>query len=233
MTVLGGPYSAIAATGVRTMWRRLSHLAAILRSMSHYIVRFAQGTRPPDRDALVVNLRVFRDGAYWRFASASISGRDLLGVDVRLSDAQLVAALAREAASRISELVAAGELQAETPDQPAPVPVVAAEVLNQLDSSTEPVEEDAVLVAFDLHPRGQDLPGPAMRILQEFQRRGLGAGDMIEQWDFGDAIVWEGGFVRDDEVRSSLQVLFDGGLLIEHSAAFELTEAGDAAVSER
>ena len=75
--------------------------------MSHYTVRFVQGTRPPDRDALVVNLRVFRDGEYWQFASASISGKDLLGVDAGLSDELLVAALAREAASRIGGLVAA------------------------------------------------------------------------------------------------------------------------------
>jgi hypothetical protein len=89
----------------------------------------------------MVHLRVFRDGDYWQFASASISGRELPGVDAA--------------------------------------------------------------------PR------------------------MIEQWDFGDAIVWQSGFVRDDEVRTALRVLFDEGLLIEHAAAFELTEAGEAAVAER
>jgi hypothetical protein len=201
--------------------------------MSHYTVRFVQGTRPPDRDALVVNLRVFRDGEYWQFASASISGKDLLGVDAGLSDELLVAALAREAASRIGGLVAAGELQAPASDQPAPVPVVLDEVLNRLRSGGESVEEAAVLATFDLDSTGHGLPGPALRILQEFRRRDLGAGDMIEQWDFGDAIVWENGFVRDDEVRAALQVLIDNGLLIEHAAAFELTEAGDAAASER
>ncbi len=49
---------------------------------------------------------------------------------------------------------------------------------------------------------------------------------MIEQLDFGDAIVWESGFVRHGEVRTALRVLFGDGLLIEHSAALELTEAG-------
>lgn len=180
-----------------------------------------------------MNLRVFRDGEYWQFASASISGKDLLGVDAGLSDELLVAALAREAASRIGGLVAAGELQAPASDQPAPVPVVLDEVLNRLRSGGEPVEEAAVLATFDLGSTGHGLPGPALRILQEFRRRDLGAGDMIEQWDFGDAIVWENGFVRDDEVRAALQVLIDNGLLIEHAAAFELTEAGDAAASER
>lgn len=201
--------------------------------MSHIEVRFVDGIRPPDRDALVVRVHVYRDAEFWQSASASISGTDLLGVDPGVRDAQLVAALASEAASQIVGLVAVGGLQAPALGQPAHVPVVASEAVERIQPGGEPVEEGAVLATFDLAPTGHELSEPALRILQEFQRRGLGAGAMIEQWDFGDAIVWEGGSVRDDEVRAALRALFDDSLLIEHNAAFELTEAGAAVVSVR
>jgi hypothetical protein len=42
-------------------------------------------------------------------------------------------------------------------------------------------------------------------ILKVFAARKLRAGDMIHPADFGDAIVWESGFVRDEGGSSSSQ----------------------------
>ena len=67
----------------------------------------------------------------------------------------------------------------------------------------------------------------AAQILNTFRARGLRAGSLIHPADFGDAIVWEGGFVRDEPVRVALTELFEGGYLVEHLAAFELTARGD------
>jgi hypothetical protein len=65
------------------------------------------------------------------------------------------------------------------------------------------------------------------KILAVFKARSLRSSAQIPQWDFEDAIVWEGGWVRDEGVRLALRELFEDGYLIEHSAAFELTEKGD------
>jgi hypothetical protein len=50
---------------------------------------------------------------------------------------------------------------------------------------------------------------------------------MIHPADFGDAIVWEGGFVRDAPLREALTFLFREEYLLEYSAALQLTERGD------
>jgi hypothetical protein len=67
----------------------------------------------------------------------------------------------------------------------------------------------------------------AGQILRVFRNQGLRSGAMIHPADFGDAIVWEAGFVRDEPVRHALAELFDSGYLIEYQAAFELTKAGE------
>jgi len=50
---------------------------------------------------------------------------------------------------------------------------------------------------------------------------------MIRLDEFGDAIVWESGFVRDESVRQAIAWLTASGYLIELNAAFELTPMGD------
>lgn len=67
----------------------------------------------------------------------------------------------------------------------------------------------------------------ARRILEVFLARGLRVGDKIHPAHFGDAIVWEEGFVRDEPVQRALSMLREQGYLLEHRAAFELTEKGD------
>ncbi len=67
----------------------------------------------------------------------------------------------------------------------------------------------------------------AQRILEVFQARGIKAGGYIHPADFGDAIIWEAGFVRDEPARKALSALFSEGYLVEHNAAFELTDRGE------
>jgi hypothetical protein len=55
---------------------------------------------------------------------------------------------------------------------------------------------------------------------------------MIHPADFGDVVVWEAGFVRDESVRLALAELFENGYLEEQLAAFILTEKGEAQVYE-
>jgi hypothetical protein len=71
------------------------------------------------------------------------------------------------------------------------------------------------------------MTGEAQRILEIFRTRGLRAGAMIHPVEFGDAIIWKDGFVRDEPVRQALAFLFSEAYLLEHAAAFELTERGE------
>lgn len=59
------------------------------------------------------------------------------------------------------------------------------------------------------------------RILEVYRERGLRSGSLIHPAEFGEAIVWQDGFVRDESVRAALGELIDGGYLIEYEAAFE------------
>ncbi len=69
----------------------------------------------------------------------------------------------------------------------------------------------------------------AARILHTFAKRNLHAGDIIRWTDFGDAVVWEGGFIRDAAVRDGLTQLLEADLVIEFNAALGLTPAGEHA----
>lgn len=74
----------------------------------------------------------------------------------------------------------------------------------------------------------EEMMGPeAERILQVFRRRGLRSGGVILPYDFGEAIVWEDGFVRDETVRRALAELFESDYLTELSLGFELTDKGE------
>ena len=71
----------------------------------------------------------------------------------------------------------------------------------------------------------------AKRILEVFKHRGVEAGGCLHPTDFGDAIVWKDGFVRDAAVRQALGYLFAEGYLVESPVAFELTEKGHAHIA--
>src|SRR4051794_10999302 len=68
----------------------------------------------------------------------------------------------------------------------------------------------------------------AERILEVFRAQGLRSGSTLHPTDFGEAIVWENGFVRDEPARAALAALFGGGYLLEYADAFGLTDFGAA-----
>jgi hypothetical protein len=73
----------------------------------------------------------------------------------------------------------------------------------------------------------------AAKVLEVFRVRGLRSGAVIHPADFGNAVIWESGFVRDEAVRQALAELFGGGYLVEHEAAFELTDKGEQHIYRR
>lgn len=68
----------------------------------------------------------------------------------------------------------------------------------------------------------------AQRILAAFAERAVHAGDFIHFTDFGDAMVWEGGYIRDEPVRDALRFLIDNDYVVELNAGLELTAKGEA-----
>lgn len=72
-----------------------------------------------------------------------------------------------------------------------------------------------------------NLTQEARRILDVFRARGLPAGGFVDFTEFGDAIVWEAGFVRDEHVRQALAMLVAGGYVVEMNAGLQLSERGE------
>lgn len=74
---------------------------------------------------------------------------------------------------------------------------------------------------------GKIVSPEADKILGVFRSREPRSGAYIHPADFGDVIIWDGGFVRDESVRSAPAELFEDAYLIEYLAAFELTQLGE------
>ena len=55
-----------------------------------------------------------------------------------------------------------------------------------------------------------ELRPEAIAILRVFLDRGCKTGDVIHFTDFGDAIVWEVGYIKSEETRFGLQELVEG-----------------------
>ena len=66
----------------------------------------------------------------------------------------------------------------------------------------------------------------AIAILQVFIERGCKTGDIIHFDDFGDAIIWDSGFIKSGDIRIGLQELIDGQYVVEHSAGLSITTSG-------
>jgi hypothetical protein len=73
----------------------------------------------------------------------------------------------------------------------------------------------------------QNLSRAAGAILECFGQRQLKAGALIESWNFRHAVVWEGGFIRDEEVRKAWWELNSQGYAIEYDVGLELTKKGE------
>ena len=63
-------------------------------------------------------------------------------------------------------------------------------------------------------------------ILDVFRSRDIRVGGFIFFTDFGGAIVWEGGSVRDEPVREALRFLTHERYLSETEAGLELAQPG-------
>jgi hypothetical protein len=72
----------------------------------------------------------------------------------------------------------------------------------------------------------------AMAILQVFMDRGCKTGDIIQFPDFGDAVVWEAGIMRSEEIRLGFQELLDGQYVIEENAGLGITAKGLEAATD-
>jgi hypothetical protein len=63
-------------------------------------------------------------------------------------------------------------------------------------------------------------------ILNVFESKNCGAGDFIHFTDFGEAIEWEGGFIKDKSTREGLPYLIENEYIVEYNAGLGLTEKG-------
>jgi hypothetical protein len=63
--------------------------------------------------------------------------------------------------------------------------------------------------------------------LQVFRDRGKRGGGLIHPADFGNAIVWNAGFISDEATRLGFCEIVEEGYVLEHSAALELTKRGE------
>ena len=66
----------------------------------------------------------------------------------------------------------------------------------------------------------------AKRTLEVLKLKGRGKDNFVDFTEFGDAMVWEAGFVRDETVRRAINYLNEGGYIIEFSAGLCLTKKG-------
>jgi hypothetical protein len=62
----------------------------------------------------------------------------------------------------------------------------------------------------------------AERILNAFRIRKARAGSFIHFTDFGEAIVWHEGYIRDEPVREALRSLLESGYIEESLAGITL-----------
>ena len=71
-----------------------------------------------------------------------------------------------------------------------------------------------------------------LNILAVFRDAGTEAGQGISWSDFGDAIVWDSGFIRDECVRNALSSLENIGYVIEANATLILNDSGYARIQQ-
>jgi hypothetical protein len=66
----------------------------------------------------------------------------------------------------------------------------------------------------------------AIAILQVFIDKGCKRDDIIHFTEFGKAIVWEAGFIKEEGTRYGLQELVEGNYVIEYNAGLGITAKG-------
>lgn len=71
-------------------------------------------------------------------------------------------------------------------------------------------------------------PG-AKKILEVLKINGRGKDNFVKFTEFGDAMVWEAGFVKDEAVREAIRYLNRNHYIIEFNAGLGLTKKGKEA----
>ena len=66
----------------------------------------------------------------------------------------------------------------------------------------------------------------AIAILQVFIDKGCERDDIIHFTEFGEAIVWEAGFIKEEGTRNGLQELVEGDYVVEYNAGLGITAKG-------
>jgi len=66
----------------------------------------------------------------------------------------------------------------------------------------------------------------AIAILQVFIDKGCERDDIIHFTEFGEAIVWEAGFIKEEGTRNGLQELVEGKYVVEYNAGLGITAKG-------
>lgn len=120
--------------------------------MPRYEVTYVDRLRPIDRDAVVLALRVTRDGEYFQFVEAIVSGIDLaLRRRSSISVDRFWGWFARAAVELIEKEIRAGTLRLTEPTTAAFVAPDVGAVVRRAEAETiEALRQDAVIAAFDL-----------------------------------------------------------------------------------
>ena len=66
----------------------------------------------------------------------------------------------------------------------------------------------------------------AIAILRVFLDKGCKRDDIIHFTDFGAAILWEAGFIKEEGTRNGLQELVEGQYVVEYRAGLGITAKG-------
>lgn len=119
--------------------------------MPVYEVRYVDRQRPANRDAVVLALRVTRDGAYFQFVEAIVSG---IALAVRkqssVSEDRFWAWFARDAVRLVHDMIDRGELPLDDPMKAAFVAPDLNAVVLQCESETiEALGPDCVVARFE------------------------------------------------------------------------------------
>lgn len=115
-------------------------------------MKYVDLRRPPDRDAVAVALRVFRDDEYFQFVEAIASGIALaVQRQWRVSRDRFWAWFAQEAVEELKALISRGELALDDPTKAVVIQPSVERVMRRAEAATiDALREDDVIASFKL-----------------------------------------------------------------------------------
>ncbi len=120
--------------------------------MPHHDVRYVDLRRPPERDAVAVTLRVFREDEYFQFVEAIASGIALaVQRQWNVIQDRFWAWFAQEAVEELKVLISRGELPLEDPTKAVIIQPSVERVMRRAEAATiDALREDNVIASFEL-----------------------------------------------------------------------------------